>query len=135
MGLVILWKAFNKVRENNLKIKVFLLGIIGGFFDAIGGGGWGPIVTSSLVAKGNNPRLTIGSVNAAEFFVTIAQAFTFFAILGLVNKEIIIGLIVGGVLAAPLAAYVCKKIPSRKLMVMVGILIIILSIRTIYLSF
>jgi len=132
MGLVILWKAFRKVKEKKVKTKLFPLGISGGFFDAIGGGGWGPIVTSTLVARGNNPRFSIGSVNLAEFFVTVAEVATFLTIVGLAHWKIIIGLIIGGVLAAPLAAFLCKRVPSRALMVMVGVLIIALSIRTIH---
>lgn len=132
MGLVILWKAFRKVKEKKVKTKLFPLGISGGFFDAIGGGGWGPIVTSTLVARGNNPRFSIGSVNLAEFFVTVAEVATFLTIVGLAHWKIIIGLIIGGVLAAPLAAFLCKRVPSRVLMVLVGVLIIALSIRTIH---
>lgn len=134
MGLMILRKALKKIKEVEVKTKIVPLGVAGGFFDAIGGGGWGPIVTSTLMARGHNPRLTVGSVNLAEFFVTIVEAGTFFIILGLVHWQIIVGLIIGGVLAAPLAAYVCKRLPSRALLIMVGILITVLSIRTIYLS-
>lgn len=133
MGLMILRKALKKIQETEVKTKLFPLGVVGGFFDAIGGGGWGPIVTSTLVARGHNPRFTIGSVNLAEFFVTIAEVTTFLTIIGLVHWQIIAGLIIGGVLAAPLAAYVCKRLPSRALMITVGVLIIVLSIRTIYL--
>lgn len=131
MGLIILRKAFKKIEQKEVKTKLVPLGVVGGLFDAIGGGGWGPIVTSTLVARGHNPRFTIGSVNLAEFFVTIAQVATFLTIIGLVHWQIIVGLIIGGVLAAPLAAYVCKRIPSRALMIMVGLLIMALSIRTI----
>jgi len=131
MGLMILRKALKKIQETEVKTKLFPLGVVGGFFDAIGGGGWGPIVTSTLVARGHNPRFTIGSVNLAEFFVTIAEVTTFLTIIGLVHWQIIVGLIIGGVLAAPLAAYVCKRLPSRALMIIVGVLIIVLSIRTI----
>ncbi len=134
MGIMILYKSFKKIQEKEVKTKLFPLGLVGGFFDAIGGGGWGPIVTSNLVARGNNPRFAIGSVNLSEFFVTIAEAVTFFTIIGLVHWQIIAGLIIGGVLAAPLAAYVCKKLPSRVLMIIVGSLIMALSIRTIYLT-
>jgi uncharacterized membrane protein YfcA len=110
------------------------LGLVGGFFDAIGGGGWGPIVTSTLVAGGEKPRFAIGSVNLAEFFVTVAEAATFFLTIGLVHWKVIVGLTVGGVLAAPLAAYFCKRLPARALMIMVGALIIVLSIRTLLLA-
>jgi len=67
MGILILWKAFKKVNENRVRTKLIPLGLFGGFFDAIGGGGWGPIVTTTLVARGNNPRLTIGSVILPNF--------------------------------------------------------------------
>ena len=131
MGLIILGKAFKKIEEKEVETKLLPLGICGGFFDAVGGGGWGPIVTSTLVARGHNPRFSIGSVNLAEFFVTVAEVATFLTIIGLVHWQIIVGLIIGGVLAAPLAAYVCKRLPPRALMIMVGLLIMVLSIRTI----
>jgi len=134
MGLMILRKALKRMKEKRVKTKLFSLGAVGGFFDAIGGGGWGPVVTSTLVARGNSPRLAIGSVNLTEFFVTVAEAATFFAIIGLVQWQIIVGLISGGALAAPLAAYMCKSLPSRALMIIIGILIMVLSMRTIYLA-
>jgi len=134
MGLIILRKALKKIRETEVRTKLFPLGIVGGFFDAIGGGGWGPIVTSTLVARGHSPRFAIGSVNLAEFFVTVAEVATFFTIIGLTHWRIIVGLIIGGVLAAPLAAWVCKRLSSRALMIIVGVLIIGLSIRTVYLA-
>lgn len=134
MGLIILIKAFKKIGEGKIKKGISPLGLVGGFFDAIGGGGWGPIVTSTLLAKGNNPRVTIGSVNLAEFFVTIAQSATFFTIIGLVYWKIIVELIIGGVIAAPLAAYTTKRIPARTLMIAVGLLILFLSLRSIYLT-
>jgi len=86
------------------------------------------------VARGNNPRFTIGSVNLAEFFVTITEVATFITTIGLVQWQIILGLIAGGVLAAPLAAYICKKLPSQALMTIVGTSIIALSVRTMYLA-
>ncbi len=113
------------------------LGAAGGFFDAIGGGGWGPIVTTTLVATGRLPHKMIGSVNASEFFVTTAESITFILTLGAALREqwqIVVGLLGGGVIAAPLAAYVCRKLPPRVLMGMVGALIILLSLRTLYLA-
>ncbi len=132
MGAVIIWKAFVDVQRAQVRTKLLPLGLAGGFLDAIGGGGWGPIVTSTLVARGNHPRLTIGSVNATEFFVTASQAATFVAVLGLVHSEVIIGLIMGGLLAAPVGARLCQKLPAKLLMVLVGGVIIALSLRTIY---
>jgi len=132
MGIMILRKALKKTEKKNVKTILFPLGLLGGFFDAIGGGGWGPIVTSTLVARGSNPRFAIGSVNLAEFFVSITEVATFLTTIGLVQWQIILGLVIGGVLAAPLAAYICKRLPSKILMIIVGILIIVLSIRTIH---
>lgn len=134
MGLAILFRAFRKVQEREVQSKLIPLGAVGGFLDAIGGGGWGPIVTSTLVARGNNPRFTIGSVNLTEFFVTVAEAATFFTLIGLVHWQIIVGLIIGGILAAPLAAYVCRMLPTRILMIIVGIAIVALQIRTLWLA-
>lgn len=134
MGLIIAVKAFKKIQHGKIKKGISFLGLVGGFFDAVGGGGWGPIVTSTLIARGNNPRTTIGSVNLAELFVTIAQSSTFFTIIGLVYWKIIVGLIIGGVIAAPLAAYTTKRIPVRILMIAVGLLILFLSLRTLYLA-
>jgi hypothetical protein len=138
MGVVILVKAIRKQAEpREVKDHVSILGVVGGFFDAIGGGGWGPIVTTTLVARGNNPRYTIGSVNLSEFFVTFAQSVVFIFTLStdlLAHWQVIVGLLLGGIIAAPIAAIVTKKLPVRLLMGLVGILIILLSVRTIYLA-
>lgn len=135
MGIVIIARALRKdPKVNRVTSHIVPLGLVGGFFDAIGGGGWGPIVTTTLVARGNHPRFTIGSVNFAEFFVTFAESVTFILTVGLEFWKIILGLLIGGVMAAPLAALVVKKLPTRWLMALVGLLIIILSIRTIYLA-
>jgi uncharacterized membrane protein YfcA len=134
MGGIILWKAFRKVAPKELKTKLVPLGLVGGFFDAIGGGGWGPVVTTTLVARGKEPRLVVGSVNLAEFFVTLSESFVFILTIGLIHWKIIVGLMIGGVLAAPLAAYVCSRIPRRPMMCMVGVLIILTSLRTLILS-
>ena len=96
------------------------LGLGGGFMDAIGGGGWGAMVTSTLIGRGVTPRLAIGSANLAEFFVTI----------GLDLWPTIAGLVLGGVLAAPFAALVTRKVPDRPLMLLVGAVIILLSLRS-----
>lgn len=135
MGLMILWKALRAQQSHKeTESRLIPLGLIGGFFDATGGGGWGPIVTSTLVAQGHNPRSAIGSVNLTEFFVTVAESATFVAIMGVVHWQIILGLIIGGVLAAPLAAYVCQRLPARTLMLILGTLIICLSMRSIYIA-
>ncbi len=138
MGAYIIYKAFQKnghVNDGTHTARVSVLGLIGGFCDAIGGGGWGPVVTTTLVARGKNPRLTIGSVNFSEFFVTLAESVTFVLTLNFLQSwQIILGLLIGGAIAAPLAARMTKKLPLKALMILVGSLIVILSIRTIYLS-
>jgi uncharacterized membrane protein YfcA len=136
MGVVILLRAMRPIVEREVRTTIAPLGMIGGFFDAIGGGGWGPIVTSTLMARGNNPRLTIGSVNVTEFFVTLSQSIVFILTLTLTleNTQIVLGLLIGGVLAAPLAAFAARYIPARPLMMTVGVLIIILSVRTLILA-
>ncbi len=136
MGLVILRKALKKNgEEKHITNWVSPLGLIGGFFDAIGGGGWGPIVTTTLVARGNSPRKTIGSVNSSEFFVTLAESIVFILTLGMMNWQVVVGLLVGGVVAAPVAAYLANKLPTRLLMALVGLLISFLSVRTLVLIF
>jgi uncharacterized membrane protein YfcA len=136
MGVVILHRAYRGVPERKVENVMAPLGVIGGFFDAIGGGGWGPIVTSTLVARGNNPRFTIGSVNLSEFFVTLSQSIVFILTMTLTwdNVHIIGGLLIGGVIAAPLAAFVARHVSPRPLMTAVGVLIIALSIRTLILA-
>jgi uncharacterized membrane protein YfcA len=135
MGTIILIKAFNGKHEPQETKHLGILGIIGGFFDAVGGGGWGPIVTTTLVARGKNPRYAIGSVNFSEFFVTLAESVTFVLTLSFLSYwQIILGLLIGGVIAAPMAAIVARKLPVRALMLMVGTLIVGLSIRTILLA-
>jgi uncharacterized protein len=136
MGLVILIKALKKNHETR-QVTSFIapIGLAGGFFDAIGGGGWGPVVTTTLVARGHDPRFTIGSVNFCEFFVTFAESIIFILTLSVFQYwRIILGLLIGGAIAAPLAAVVVKKLPTRLLMFIVGILIILLSIRTLILA-
>jgi len=130
MGAMILWKALRR-NESKPWGRMTPLGLAGGFCDAVGGGGWGPIVSSTLVATGHCPRRSIGSVNAAEFLVTFVQAVTFVTILGFAqNWKPIIGLIVGGVAAAPLAAHMCRILPRRGLMGLVGVLIVLVGVRT-----
>jgi uncharacterized protein len=138
MGAFIIYKAFRNnghVNDGTHTSRVSVLGLIGGFCDAIGGGGWGPVVTTTLVARGKNPRLTIGSVNFSEFFVTLAESITFVLTLSFGQYwQIILGLLVGGAIAAPLAARVTKYLPLKALMILVGMLIVALSLRTIYLT-
>jgi len=135
MGVVILVRALRKKDADDKGARFAIpLALVGGFLDAIGGGGWGPVVTTNLVAGGAKPRTTIGSVNLAEFFVTVAQSLTFVLTIGLTNYKIILGLIIGGVIAAPIGAWLCHKLPRRPWSIAVALLIIGLSVRTLYLA-
>ncbi|KAB2940520.1 MAG: sulfite exporter TauE/SafE family protein [Hyphomicrobium sp.] len=132
IGLLIVWKALSqRVSPGTEPSRVAPLGFVGGLLDSIGGGGWGPIVTSSLIGQGTTPRYAIGSVNLAEFFVTFTISATFVATIGLELWPIIAGLIIGGVVAAPFAAYAAKMLPDEVLMIIVGCVVAILSLRNI----
>ena len=130
MGVFIVVRVFRAVPARSVTTHLAPLGFFGAFIDAVGGGGWGPVVASTLVARGNHARLTVGSVNAAEFFVTLAASITFILTLGISHWPVIAGLAIGGGIAAPIAAYACKRIPLRPFMVLVGLLVIGLSLRT-----
>ncbi|MBV8519915.1 MAG: sulfite exporter TauE/SafE family protein [Acidobacteria bacterium] len=134
MGVIILAKAWRRSVHVGSEKHLVPLGLAGGFFDAIGGGGWGPIVVGTLLARGNEPRTTIGSVNFAEFFVTFATSATFLFTIGITNWPAIVGLAIGGAIAAPIAARLAGRIPARPMMFSVGALVILLSIRTIFLA-
>ncbi len=134
MGIRIFLKAL-KVTNFTTTPKnkyLFPLGLFGGLFDAIGGGGWGPIVTTTLISGGNVPSKTIGSVNLTEFFVTFSEAIAFILTIGLVNVNIILGLMLGGAIAAPFGALLTKKLPPKVIMLVVAVLIIGLQLRTLY---
>ncbi|MBF9239447.1 TSUP family transporter [Hymenobacter sp. BT683] len=131
LGLRILSKALRRQRERRRKVKnAGWLAGAGGFLDSFGGGGWGPLVTSTLIANGRTPQYVIGTVSLVEFFVTFASALTFFSILGISHWQIVAGLIVGGVAAAPLAAKLSGRIPTRWMFVGVGLMVIGWSLWT-----
>ena len=127
MAGLIVYKAFRKRPVVPVTAGVAPLGFAGGFLDAIGGGGWGPIVVSNLVARGNSPRHTIGTVNLAEFFVTLAISIAFFFTVAPTYFLTAAGLILGGALAAPLAGWMTKRLPTRLLMVLVGVVVLTLG--------
>ena len=106
------------------------LGFVGGFVDVIGGGGWGPVVTSTLVLRGTKTHIVVGSINFAKFFVAVVESATLIFLLKTPQWNIIAGLIAGGVLAAPMAAWSCRRISPRALTIMVGTLVCALSLRT-----
>lgn len=130
MGAVVLRRGLRKFKENpNPPKHIRLLGFFGGLFDSIGGGGWGPMVTTNLMGQGTHPRMAIGSTSLSEFFVTFTISCTFLATIGLELWPVITGLVIGGVLAAPFAAYAAKHLPVRFIMIGVGIIIMALSIK------
>jgi uncharacterized membrane protein YfcA len=135
LGLKILIKAFGQGQHNRKVKRVGLLAWVGGFLDSFGGGGWGPIVTSTLISKGRSPKYTVGSVSLTEFFVTLSSAFTFFITVGVSHWNIVLGLLIGGGVAAPIAARLTGKLPKKTMMIAVGIMVMIWSIRMFYKSF
>ena len=129
LGIKFLLNAFRK-RQRQKKFKHYgALAGTGGFLDSFGGGGWGPLVTTTLINKGRSPKYVIGSVSLTEFFVTLASAFTFFTLLGISHWQVIVALIIGGVTAAPVAAKLAGKMPRRTAFILLGILVIIWSVR------
>lgn len=134
LGIKIMTNAFKeKPKPQKVKRAGWLAGA-GGFLDSFGGGGWGPLVTSTLISKGRTPKYVIGSVSLTEFFVTMASAITFFFLLGVSHWQSILGLIVGGVAAAPIAARLVGKLPIKKMFIGVATIVIISSIRIIWMS-
>ena len=133
MGLYLLYRAYRgPVTPRQPKI-IEPLGLVGGFLDAAGGGGWGPVVTSNLLVQGAAPRTTIGTVNTSEFFLTATISATFIATLGLKAFTLqTLGILIGGLIAAPIGAVVAKRVPARKLMAMVGILLTVTSAYSIW---
>ena len=111
------------------------VGFVAGFLDASGGGGWGPVATSWLVGAGLSPRQAIGSVNTAEFFVTVAAATTFLLELGASSVQQLVPLVLGGLFAAPFGGWVAKRVPARGLMFAVGALIVALAVWQLARSF
>ncbi|MBZ9795216.1 sulfite exporter TauE/SafE family protein [Mesorhizobium sp. ES1-4] len=137
MGLFIVLKAAKSgPPKTDAKIGYAgLLGLVSGFLDAIGGAGWGPIATSTLLGSGHSPRKAIGSVNAAEFFVTLAVATTFFIELATAHVEHIAALIIGGLLAAPFGGYVARHVRPRALMAAIGVLVSALALYQLFETF
>lgn len=133
IGLYLLFRAVRgKVVPRSPKV-IAPLGFFGGFLDAAGGGGWGPIVTSNLLVQGSSPRHTIGTVNTAEFFLTATISVAFFTTMGLAAFTLsTLGLLIGGLLAAPLGGVLAKRIPARPLMALVGVLLSATSAYTIW---
>jgi uncharacterized membrane protein YfcA len=133
IGLYLLYRAWRgKVEPREPKI-IEPLGLAGGFLDAAGGGGWGPVVTSNLLVQGASPRTTIGTVNTSEFFLTATISATFIGTMGFAAFTLqTVGLLIGGLIAAPFGGLLAKRVPARLLMAMVGVLLTVTSAYTIW---
>jgi len=135
IGLYLLWRSRHYPPQERSPKIVEPLGLVGGFLDAAGGGGWGPVVTSNLLVQGSSPRMTIGTVNTAEFFVTTTISATFITQLGLKAFTLAtVGLLIGGVLAAPLGARLARRVEPKTLMLMVGVVLTLTSVYNLYLA-
>jgi uncharacterized protein len=132
LGLWIIYKEVLAKKKTEKKIKrVGILAFAGGTLDAIGGGGWGPVVTSNLINKDITPKRVIGSVNIAEFFITISSSAVFMFFVDIQDWKPTLGIIVGGLFAAPFAAYIIKIIKRKPLTIAIGSLIAIISLYNI----
>ncbi|HEY5457937.1 MAG TPA: sulfite exporter TauE/SafE family protein [Sphingomicrobium sp.] len=133
LGLYLFYRGVMHRHTEKTPRVVSPLGLIGGFLDAAGGGGWGGIVTSNLLVQGSNPRKTIGTVNTAEFFLTVTISATFIATLGWqAFTTATLGLLIGGVCAAPFGAWIAKRVNADTLLTFVGALLTIVSVYGLY---
>ncbi|RXR29064.1 sulfite exporter TauE/SafE family protein [Sphingobium fluviale] len=129
IGLWLIWRSTHVIQRTGDPRIVAPLGLFGGFLDATGGGGWGPVVTSNLLLQGSNPRMTIGTVNTAEFLLTLSISITFLIHLGWETfTTATLGLLIGGVVAAPLGAMLAKHIPANRLLLLVGVILTLTSL-------
>ena len=135
LGYFIIRKAFQKKKYNEKVKKAGWLASVGGFMDAFAGGGWGTLVTSTLMSKRRSPRYVIGSVCLAEFFVVLASAITFFILLRELPLFEVAGLIIGGLIAAPIAARLVGKLPIKTMFIIVGAFVILASANTFWKTF
>lgn len=129
LGVRIFINAFRTMQAKKKFKRYGMLAGAGGFLDSFGGGGWGPIVTSTLITKGRTPKYVVGSVSLTEFFVTLASAFTFFTLIGVQHWQVILALVVGGLMAAPIAAKLSGKLPRKASFILLGLIVVIWSIR------
>ncbi len=128
LAIFILARAAGGFTPRSEGQRVPVLGFFAGLLDASGGGGWGPVATSTLLARGGQARTTIGTVNAAEFIVTLSISATFLLSMGLQHLSIVAGLLVGGMMAAPVAALLVKRLKERWVLVAVGVLVLSISL-------
>lgn len=136
LGFKIFSNAFKPKQNKSLKKKTNLtrLGVIGGFIDSFAGGGWGPLVTGTLIKNSFTPRFAVGSSTVAKFILTITAAVTFFFTLGIQHWNIILGLLIGGIITAPFSAMLTSKLPVKNMFIIIGTLVIVMSSITIFKS-
>ena len=136
LGIQILSNAFKNKQDKKLKRKTNLtrLGVIGGFIDSFAGGGWGPLVTGTLIKDSFTPRFAVGSSTVAKFILTLTAAITFIFTLGIQHWNIILGLLIGGIFTAPFSAMLTAKLPVKSMFIIIGTLVIVMSSITIYKS-
>ncbi|MBO9716448.1 MAG: sulfite exporter TauE/SafE family protein [Pseudoxanthomonas sp.] len=128
LAVLILLRASGRLVPRREVRRVPVLGFFAGLLDASGGGGWGPLATSTLLAGGGQARTVIGSVSAAEFVVTLAVSLTFLLSIGVQHLQIVSGLLVGGMIAAPVAALLVKRLREQWVLVAVGMLVLCISL-------
>ncbi|MGG9960384.1 sulfite exporter TauE/SafE family protein [Ferruginibacter sp. SUN106] len=133
LGIKILQNAFKKktINEQKKKSNITVLGLIGGFIDSFGGGGWGPLVTGTFIKNGHTPRFVIGSSTVAKCILTVASAVTFIFTIGISHWNVVAGLLIGGIVTAPFSAMLTAKLPTKKMFIAVGIVVIICGLITI----
>ncbi len=141
LGIRILMNAFGKNPANGhaaaspatkKKTNITMLGLVGGFIDSFGGGGWGPLVTGTFIKNGRTPRFVIGSSTAAKCVLTVASAITFIFSIGIHHWNIVAGLLLGGIVTAPFSAMLTTRLPVRKMFIAVGVVVICCSLITLY---
>ena len=134
LGIKILQNAFKKKEHHQQKKKsnITLLGLIGGFIDSFGGGGWGPLVTGTFIKNGHTPRFVIGSSTFAKCILTVASAVTFIFTIGIHHWNVVAGLLIGGIVTAPFSAMLTSKLPTKKMFIAVGVVVIFCGLVTIY---
>jgi uncharacterized membrane protein YfcA len=135
LGVLLVWRASRKTAGQSRLDGMVPLGLVAGFLDAITGGGWGSLTTSTLVAQHHEPRYAIGTAHAAKFFVSLTISLVFLATLGFSHAQVVFGLMTGGVIAAPLGAWLVKRVRPQRMLLAVGLMVIGLATRTLLKTF
>lgn len=132
LGIKIILHAFREIKPQKKFRQYRALAAIGGFCDSFGGGGWGPIVTSTLIQRGRSHKYVVGSVSLTEFFITFTSAITFFTLIGVSHWQVILALVLGSITAAPLATRLAGKLPKKAAYLLLGVLVIVWSARMLF---